>query len=93
MANASERWAEFKGQFVAWLAQGAKDFHSQIVPAFPNHNPVDQPFTPLNMPTEAANPDGVLYEPSSKPTFEETMGRSAPASPGQDRPLDRGPEL
>ena len=87
MANVHERWAEFKGQFKAWLAEGAKDLHNHVVPAFPTQTQgVDQPGTPLSMPSEA--------EAGGKPSFEMSFQRSNPAPAPQPAPVaDQGMEL
>lgn len=94
MASYAERWQELKGQFMNWMAEGAKDAHNMIVPAFPDsYRGVDQPGTPLSMNSEAENSQGVLFDPVRKPSFEQTMASQAPPSPGQDKAADKGMEL
>ena len=84
MASASERFEELKGQAMEFLAQGAKDLHNHVVPAFPTYvHGVDELGTPLNMPTEGA----------AKPSFEETLARHAPPMPSRDIQADKGIEL
>lgn len=82
MASAAERWAELKSQAMEWLAQGAKDLHNHVVPAFPTYSQgVDELGTPLNMPVTPA-----------KPTFEETIARHAPSHAAEPA-ADKGMEL
>ena len=87
MASVHERWAELKGQFKAWMAQGARDAHNLITPAFPDsYRGVEQVGTPLNMPSEA--------EAGGKPSFELSFQKSNPApalSPA--KVADQGMEL
>lgn len=45
MADRQSGWTTFK----AWVAEGAKDLHNNIVPAFPAYaHGVDEPGTPQN---------------------------------------------
>jgi hypothetical protein len=82
MASVGERWEELKGQFVAWMAEGAKDLHNQIVPAFPTYtHGVDQPGTPTNM------------GPPEKPSFDDWKASHAPTTPEPAPSPEKGIEL
>jgi hypothetical protein len=53
---------ELSGEFRSWMAEGAKDFHNAIVPAFPDsQRGVDQAGTPLS-PTSQMTTDSLYSE-------------------------------
>jgi hypothetical protein len=76
---------DLEGQFEAWIAEGAKDLHNAIVPAFPDsQRGVDQLGTPLNMPSQIVTED-------LKGGYEAELERAAAMGQGieQDRGLER----
>lgn len=58
----AEQQPSFSAQFQAFLREGAKDLHNNVIPAFPQSGRgVDEPGTPLNptaqMVTQELQPD------------------------------------